>query len=275
MKLGTKLALTVGSVGAITLLWPRKPAWELVSGPPVTRDVSYSPPDRTGQYVHVGPAMALLQGKPLPRMINPGTPVGPYQVLALELQQAWKARQATLPAGTQLLETDRYSKELYFVPSWLLNVAPSKLTADDVRSAASGAPVDEFGRRYPGHYGESDQSLWGQTLGGLLSNPLGQKIFLAAMVAAGPEAWAAYGAYRMWQLRGSNLTVKNVALAAGRTAAETQCGPACGAAFDFGAGIASGQSANKASEQALMNSMTPEQRVVFEQGKTQVHKMGL
>lgn len=176
------------------------------------------------------------------------------------LNEAWVARRRSLPPGASS-GWDRNSKEAYYVPAWLLR---------PLGAAAAGVtafPTDEFGRIKQGHYGDGG-GLWGATFGGLLQNPLFRLVVTTALIiGTGGTGVAVLGAYTMWQNRGRELTLKNAAMTAARAYATSQCGEACGMAFDFGAGVAGGKTVNESAETALMNRLTPEQRAYFGQGK--------
>jgi hypothetical protein len=241
------------------------------SGPPTNEHVTFQmlKPGENTQYYRIGPAVMLLDGKPLDTK-NPAD-LNRFKILSNEINNIWMARRKTLPKDAKQVETDAYSKELYWVPSWLIYTAPGKLVAQDFISGGNGAPVDEYGRKAPGHYGNADNSLWGQTLGGLLKNPLFKAVVVTALIASGPQGAAIYAAYTMWEARGKNVTATNLVLTAGRAAAVSQCGPACGVAFDFGVGVASGKSVDRSAEDALYAEMNPDQQAYFKQGK-QVYK---
>lgn len=184
------------------------------------------------------------------------------------LNNGYASRKKTLPAGASA-GWDRYSKEAYNVPAWLMR---------PIGAPAAGVvafPTDEFGRIKAGHYGDGG-GLWGATFGGLLKNPLFRFVVTTAIVAGGgPAGVAAIGAYTMWQNRARELNLKSVALSAARTYAVSQCGEACGTAFDFGVGVAGGRSVDDAAKDALKKQMSPEQRAYFEQGEDLTAKAGL
>lgn len=245
-----------------------------------------NPGDKT-QYISFGEPQNFvyltLDGSPVRR-------AGPSQVSAYELSKAmglaWRARRRMLPPDADQHSTDKYSKELYYLPSWLVmgqpglgikgyNVpwpAPKYVgvpteTTSSLQTAITAVPVDEYGRLKPGHYGDGG-GLWGATFGGLLANPLFKAVVVTALIAGtGGTGLAIYGAYTMWENRGSELTLTNVALTAARAYVVSQCGEACGMAFDFGVGVASGESVDEAAEDALIQSLTPEQRAYFDEGK--------
>lgn len=250
----------------------RKTGDEKVSGLPQTKRLSYRSlkPGEETQNLRIGPAEVLVDGKPIMGQVVGN--VEQKKTVARELQAVWSLRRHALPADANPLNTDKYSKELYWVPDWTRN-NPDMITNETLVHGGNGVPVDEFGRGKPGNYGSGDNSLWGQTLGGLLKNPLFKTVAIAALVASGPEGWAAYGAYTMWENRGKDITVTNLALTAGRSYAVAQCGPPCGVAFDFGVGLASGKSADKSAESALVKEMTPEQRAYFGEGKKVCRKV--
>lgn len=173
-----------------------------------------------------------------------------------KLNSAWAQRRMTLPPDADKRYIDGYSNELYFLPSWLfrpLNAGPAYYAT---------FPVDEYGR-----IKKQDYTGAGDVFSTLLANPLFKAVMTSALVASGPYGVAAYGAYTMWQARGSELTLKNMALQSARAYAVSQCGEGCGIAFDFGVGVASGKSVDTAAEDALYDSMTPEQRAYFQQGR--------
>lgn len=242
-----------------------KPEDQLVTGIPATRRLTSRPLGQneapTGQ-VRIGPAVLLLDGQPVPT-----NDLNRARELSRQVHAVWDLRKTVLPGDADRLNTDVYSKELYWVPSWLAMIDPDKLDAATLKQAVNGVPIDEFGRTKPGHFGQEDNSLWGQTLGGLLKNPLFKSAVMIALVASGPGGLAAIGAYTMWENRGRELTASNALLVAGKTYAVSQCGVACGVAFEFGVGVASGKSVDRAAEDALYQEMTPEQRVYYNEGK--------
>jgi hypothetical protein len=237
------------------------------TGIPTSKRLSYrvlQPGDVDSGNARLGPAILLLDGKPV--NVNSGEEA--HRALARELHNGWTIRQAALPKDADRAHVDAYSKELYSVPAWLYFYTPSSITKAQYTSAINGLPVDEYGRSKPGEYGSADNSLWGQTLGGLLKNPLFKAVVVAALVASGPEGAAIYGAYAMWQNRGQEFTVKNVVLGAARAYAVSQCGELCGKAFDFGVGAASGKSIDKNAEDILLDSFTPAERDTYNQAKS-------
>lgn len=247
------------------------------SGLPAPSGVTYrvlKPGENTGAF-RIGPAVVLVNGAemlPYPRTPQPDVPR--FAAFKAAMQAAWAKRREALPSDAKRSETDRYSKELYWVPSWL-GMPALAVTHDSLVSAVQGMPVDEYGRPMPGHFGEAPQDLWNQTLGGLLKNPLFRSVAIAALVASGPTGIAVYGAYTMWENRGEQLTVKNVALKTAKAYVVAQCGQPCGVAFEFGVGVASGKSYDKAAQDALFAEMTPEQRAYYTQGKAAAAKAGL
>lgn len=281
MKRATRTLLyAIGAVGAVgagaTFLFaPRLRPDERVTGWPTSRRLKYqvlpeNAPTGTAFVVRAGPArmIVLLDGKTLMR-----GDLAAAKAFSTEARAIWTARRKTLPGGAKPFETDPYSKELYWGPSWLTLIRPEQLTAEDLQQAVNGSPFDEFGRLMPGHFGESDMSLWGQTFGALLKNPIFAYAVVAAAIATGPGGMAAYGAYTMWRQRGE-LTAKNVVFVAARTYVVTQCGPGCGAAFDMGLGLAQGKSIQKSARDALLGSMSPQARVAFEQGEKAYKEQG-
>lgn len=184
------------------------------------------------------------------------------------LHALWLSRRRLLPKGA-LPGWDRYSKEVYQVPSWIMR------TPDAPAAAVTAFPVDEFGRIKQGHYG-GGQSLWDATFGGLLQNPLFRFVVTTAIVAGGgPAGIAAVGAYSMWQNRARELNLKNVVLSTARTYAVSKCGETCGMAFDFGVGVAGGRTVNDSAKDALVKHMSPEQRAYYDQGAAITAKAGL
>lgn len=265
---GLGLLVASGATESVT-----KRGDERVTGIPETgrMKVVALKPGHTTQNFRIGPGVYLLDGSPL----MPTDPIERYNELGKIINDVWALRRTTLPSDADQVNTDEYSKELYWVPSWLANWHGPLANKTELISGGNGVPVDEFGRSKSGHYGEADNSLWGQTFGGLLKNPLFQAVVVGALIASGPQGVAVYGAYTMWQARGTDLTASNALLLAGRSYAVAQCGPACGVAFDFGVGVASGKSVDTAAEDALYREMNPQQQAAYKQGKETVHKMGL
>lgn len=176
------------------------------------------------------------------------------------LNEGFAARQSRLPADASPWAGDRYSKELYWLPRW------GSFTPREY-SMVIPIPHDEFGRVLPGEYG-GPGGLWNATIGNLYANPLGAAVINIAIIAGtGGAGVAVIGAYSMWRARGEDLTLKNIALQAGRAYVVSQCGEACGMAFDFGVGVASGEDVDTAAENALLKQMTPEQRAAYDEGK--------
>lgn len=217
----------------------------------------------TSEFVQVGPAIVKLDGTAIRNDSN----LAMHRLLLAEFQGAIRARKRQLPRDADQTNTDAYSKELYWAPAWLVMYNVNQLDDSAIKQSVNGVPFDEYGRTMPGHFGGDSQDLWNQTFGGLLKNPLFKSVVVAALIASGPEGIAVYGAYTMWQNRGESLTIQNLALKAGREYVVAQCGPGCGVAFDFGVGVVSGKSYDKAAEDALMQEMTPQQKTAFKQGK--------
>lgn len=240
-----------------------------LKGLPTTKRLSYrvvaNPP--LGE-LRIGPATVLLDGFP----IKQDDSLERHRSVARELQNAFAARKATLPSGANQQNDDDYSQEAYWAPSWLTMLKPDTLTAYDLKTAVNGSPIDEYGRHYEGQFGGGPHSIWDKTLGGLLKNPLFAAVVTAAVLVA-PGGIALYGAYSLWQMRGQELTLKNAALTAGRAYVTAQCGPGCGAAFDFGVGVASGKKVDKAAEETLTNQMSPAERAAYDNGKTALRKV--
>lgn len=259
------IALGVG--GALLLLSGRKSSekksgLESVSGLPTTTRVSYQVKENPPlDELRIGPATILLDGQPVKR----GDLERSRQVSRV-MHDVFALRRTALPAGTNLQNTDNHSKELYWGPSWLIMYNPDKLNAGDLQSAVNGVPFDEFGRTKEGNYGDGPKSLWDQTLGGLLKNPLFAAVATAAVLAA-PGGIAVYGAYTLWQMKGQDLSAQNLALQAGRSYVTAQCGAACGMAFDMGVGVVSGQPVDRAAENALIKQMSPAERKAYDDGK--------
>lgn len=240
-----------------------------VTGLPTTKRLSYRIQDSSqSQFLHFGPAIALLDGKP----VSSSDSVERHRAVSREFHSAMKVRHSVLPANANRYHTDNYSKELYAGPAWLLMLSPESLTKTQYTSAINGVPFDEFGRLKPGKYGSANNSLWGQTLGGLMKNPLFVAVVTVAVLAA-PGGIAVYGAYTLWQMKGRDLTVQNVALGAARSYVVAQCGPGCGVAFDMGVGVVSGQPVDKAAEQALVKQMSPTEKKAYDEGKKLYREM--
>lgn len=282
MKRGAFL-LALGTAAALLSLAGRsagetakKRGDELVTGPPSTKRVSSVTRPKGGRGVGTDGSLLLLDGKPVgayPGANPPPAEVARARELAREVRASWKLRQTALPKDADRQNADRYSKELYWIPAWLFFAPLDKITAAEILAGGNGMPVDEFGRPLAGHYGNGPRNIWDQTFGGLLKNPLFKTAVLAAAVASGPQGAALYGAYSMWEARGKNLTAQNALLTAGRAYVVSQCGEACGVAFDFGVGVASGKSAGGAAEDALLQELTPAQRDAYEAGKREVRKV--
>lgn len=273
MKKSSRILIygAAGIAGLISAAWLLGRALrpdERVSGPPTTKRLGYRilKPGEEASGVRFGTALALVDGQP----VGMTQPLDRNRAFAQEVQAVWKLRQTTLPKDADRVNSDAYSKEMYWLPLWVRS-DPAKLTPGVLVSAGNGSPVDEFGRAVPGNYGDADNSLWGQTFGGLLRNPLFRTVAIAALVASGPQGAAIYGAYTMWENRGKS--VKDIAVATGRSYAQSQCGPACGAAYDFGVGAASGKSYDRAAEDAMLGQLSSEQQAQYRLGKQSVGKL--
>lgn len=181
----------------------------------------------------------------------------------------FSTRARALPPGANRAFIDRYSKGLFVPPTVLPNPTPSDI------AMRIPVPVDEYGRLQPGKYGgpasfsfANPAGLWESTIGGLYRNPLGRAVINAAIVAGtGGAGVAVMGAYALWENRARELSVKNVALQTARAYAVSQCGEACGMAFDFGVGVADGKDVDEAALDAVYAQMTPEQRATYDDGK--------
>jgi hypothetical protein len=197
-----------------------------------------------------------------------GQPIEAKRAFAAELSARFAQRRTALPAGASEKTTDKYTKELYGLASWMVWGLPGDpSTHEKIVVTANLIPYDEFGRVKPGDYG-SGGGFVESTLAPFTKNPLGRAVVTIAVVYfTGPAGVAAMGAYAAWESRGSEFSVKSVALAAARTYVVSQCGEACGMAFDFGVGVASGESVDEAAEDALLAQMSDEQRAYYEQGK--------
>jgi hypothetical protein len=161
------------------------------------------------------------------------------------MQPKLAARRAELPSDASFHAGDKYSNEAWWFPYAQTNTT---------------VVIDEYGRLYDLDYAQS--GMWAN----LWANPLFKAAVFAALAASGYGV-VGYAALQAYQLRGSDLTFKNVALTAARAGVVSYCGPPCGAAFDMGVGVASGKSVNEAAEDALLGAMTPEQRAAYQQGK--------
>jgi len=162
-------------------------------------------------------------------------------------------RRALLPADASSHAGDKYSKQAFYWPKY--HAAAIGVPAQTVQVV-----IDEYGRLY-----DLDYSQRG-ALAGLWANPLFQAVLMAALAASGYGA-VAYAAYAAYNMRGRELTLKNVALQSARAYAVSQCGQLCGTAFDMGVGIASGQSVDAAAVAAFEGQLSPEQRAVYANGK--------
>lgn len=248
---------------------------EKVTGLPETKrlKVRMLKPGETTPNFRVGPAEYLLDGQPVRTFPAHTADLERARELSRQLHAVWDLRKTLLPQDAKRQDTDAYSKELYWLPSWITMLDPNKVTKDDLAKGVNGSPIDEFGRKKPGLYGDGPKNLWDQTFGGLLKNPLFKTVVIAGLVASGPQGAAIYGAYTMWEARGKEFTPTNALLIAGRSYAVSQCGPGCGVAFDFGVGVASGKSVDRAAEDALYKEMTPAQQDAFRRGKALVKGM--
>lgn len=166
-------------------------------------------------------------------------------------------RRALLPRDASAHAGDAYSKQAF---GWPYYHGAVRGFGIDVPAQTVGVVIDEFGRTYDLDYSQSGG------LAALWANPLFQVVLTAALVASGYGA-AVYAAYAAYNMRGQKLTLKNVALQTARAYAVSQCGAACGAAFDFGVGVASGESADSAAVNAAKAAMTPEQRATYERAR--------
>jgi len=267
-------AIGIGA-GATFLFAPRLRPDERVTGLPSSKRLRYVPlPENAAvpagyRYFMVGPVrlVVYLDGKPVPT-----ADLTASRALSVEFQTIWATRRKTLPAGADKTNVDVWSKELYWLPAWMTVIAPGSLTDNDLKVAVNGSPLDEFGRLLKGHYGDQDFSIWGQTLGGLMKNPLFSYVVIAAALAT-PGGAAVYGAYTLWKQRGE-LSAKNIAYSAARAYVVGQCGPACGMAFDLGLGVAQGKSVQKSAQDTLVKNLTPEQKKSFDDAKRLYAKAG-
>jgi hypothetical protein len=177
-------------------------------------------------------------------------------------QNEFARRRATLPADATLHAGDRYSKQAFAWPYYHGAVQGFGM---NVPAQTVQVVIDEFGRTYDIDYAQRG------ALAGLWANPLFQVVLAAALAASGYGA-VAYAAYTAYNMRGQKLTLKNVALQTARAYAVSQCGQACGAAFDMGVGIASGQRVDAAAVSAFESQLTPEQRATYERAKDAYRK---
>jgi hypothetical protein len=199
--------------------------------------------------------------------INQPNRIEKLEIWSGEIGRVFAERRKALPADASPGWVDKYSKGYYVLPIWIGSTDLGGNVPNDSLLNMTPVLFDEFGRLKPGHYGQS-QNLWDMTFGNLLANPLFAATLGVALVAfGGPVGLAAYGALAVYQNRGAELSLKNVAIAAAKAAVVSQCGPACGTAFDFGVGVMSGDSVDVAAEKALLGELTPEQREVYLQGK--------
>lgn len=287
MDTGEKIALGIvvaggGALLAAKLASTRSQAWERVSGPPTGDGASWTL-DASG--FHLVP---YLDGKPLKKTIGiigaGGAGVGGGQAsaaanadyverhrrFAAAVRAEWARRRATLPPDADPNYIDAYSKQLYPIASWTRLENP---TLNQIQGAQL-IPTDEYGRVKPGQYGSGGGFL--DMFGALAKNPLFRVALSAAVIYfTGGAGIAVMGAYSAWEARGQELSLKNLALQAGRAYVVSQCGEACGMAWDFGVGVASGKSYDQAAEDALLKQLTPEQREAYGEGKAAVMESGL
>lgn len=179
------------------------------------------------------------------------------------LQTEFAKRREALPSDASQY-IDEYSAELYPMPTWIFK-RPDQLTVTDI-AAHNYRLTDEYGRPKPGHVGFGGGI--DDAFKRLLTNPLAQALLSAgAFALGGPAGLAAYGAFNAYVIRGEELTAQSVALTAARTYAVSQCGVACGTAFDIGVGVASGDSVDEAATNAILGQMTPEERLAYDEGR--------
>jgi hypothetical protein len=268
------IVLGIGAWAMLAVRRDAPSAWARITGLPSGQGISWK--------VVNGYPTALVDGIPLgeiPGVRGPNIGVVNYgaapttehgriylarhQRFAAFLSAQFTARRLALPKDALPANVDVYSKELYSLPSWA--VLGSKVTLWDIQTTVV-TPRDEYGRGKPGHYGSGGGI--GDMFVRLTQNPLFGVVLSVAVVAfGGPAGVAALGAYNMWQARGQEFSLKSIALTAARTAAVSQCGEACGMAFDMGVGVMQGKTVDRAAEDALLGKMTPQQRAVYDQGR--------
>lgn len=261
--------LVLGALGvAVLLSASSKPS--AAGALPTSKRIAYRylKPGERPQTLTFGPGVVLFDGAPIRVYPDPHPdPVARIIAFQRDFQAALAPKRAALPKDANRVNADGYALAQYYVPTWLYIPPFSPKDWEWDLTHPASAPIDEYGRPFPGHYGAPHANLWDQTFGGLLKNPLFKTVVLAALVASGPQGMAVYGAYTLWQNRGQQLTLQNVALKTARAYVVSQCGPACGAAFDFGVGVAAGKRYDKAAEDALLQQLDPAQREAYEQGK--------
>lgn len=206
----------------------------------------------------------MLDGAPLKPLAGDNDSAGLARVHEFTklVQAEFANRRRALPADADPNYPDKYSKGMWPLPTWI--VLPNA-TAQQVITS-NWRLFDEFGRGKSGHVGFGGSIT--DSFSRLLANPLASATIAAAAFAfGGPAGLAAYGAINAYVIRGEEISAESVALTAARTYAVSQCGPACGAAFDVGVGIASGDSVDKIAEDALLGQMSADERAYYEQGK--------
>lgn len=119
--------------------------------------------------------------------------------------------------------------------------------------------VDEFGRVWPGKYGEGSSDV----LSGL--NTV-LKVASPALLLVPGWGPAAYLAVQVYLSQGQKASLKDAAIAVARS--QVPGGPAGQVAFDFGVGVViEGQSPREAGINAAYNQLSPEQKAAFEHGR--------
>jgi hypothetical protein len=222
----------------------------------------------TNRVTHVagpqGGVQAFVDGESVPRIVGGKYDVHQARIYRDTVNAIFAIRRKTLPNDANLGQVDQYSKGLFGFPYWAL---PAVQLSHDTIATSNMVLVDEYGRVYPKHYGFGGDSPL-DLFTNLLSNPLMQAVISIAVTAfGGPAGVAVLGAYTLWNARGQELTLQNIAMSSVRTALVAECGPACGMAFDMGVGIMRGKSVDEAAEDALLEQLTPEQKAAYDQGK--------
>lgn len=119
--------------------------------------------------------------------------------------------------------------------------------------------VDEYGGRWPGKYGQDSSGI----ADGLKVIAKTAAPTLLLVPGWGP---AAYVAVQLYLSQGEKASLRDTAIAAGRS--QVPGGAAGQLAYDFGVGVAiEGESPKEAAINAAYNQLTPEQRAAFDYGR--------
>lgn len=194
------------------------------------------------------------------------------------LNKWWTANRLRARVTSHWMTDDGRSQVAYLFPAWTFLPFP-EVHLYELLAYGSPRTLDEFRRGL-----KSEQSGGGGgfdpvgglagSFGNLMKNPLFRAALSIAVVAfGGPAGVAVYGAYNAWQARGKEWSLQEVALVSARAYAVSQCGEACGVAFDFGVGVASGDSVDESAERALTARMSPAERAAYDDARAAYRKV--